>query len=82
VGFLSGANKLAADLAAGTLAPAKAAAAPSLILGQRIDAVLALLFAAILWIVIADMLRMARRYLKGQSVQPLSESPHVATQLA
>ena len=82
VGFLAGANKLAADLAAGVLSPEKAAAAPSLILGQRIDAALALLFAAILWIVIFDMIRMTRRFLAGKPVQPLSESEHVTTQLA
>ncbi len=82
VGFLSGANKLAADLAAGTLPPEKVASAPALILGQRIDAVLALLFAIILWVVIVDMLRMARRFLNGHPVQPLSESPHTPTQLA
>ena len=83
IGFWSGANKLAADLAAGVLPPEKAASAPSLILGQRIDAALALLFAAILWIVILDMFRMSYRYLNGRpGVTPLSEAPHTQTQLA
>jgi len=82
IGFLAGANDLAQKLAAGALPPEKVASAPSLILGQRIDAVLALLFAAILWIVIADMFRMSYRFLNGKQVQPLSESPHTPTQLA
>ncbi|MFO1319686.1 MAG: carbon starvation CstA family protein [Burkholderiales bacterium] len=83
IGFWSGANKLAADLAAGVLPPEKVASAPSLILGQRIDAALALLFAAILWIVILDMFRMSYRYLNGRpGVTPLSEAPHTQTQLA
>jgi carbon starvation protein len=58
------------------------ASAPALILGQRIDAVLALLFAVILWVVILDMLRMSTRFLNGKPVNPLSESPHTQTQLA
>jgi carbon starvation protein len=82
VGFLAGANKLAADLASGVLPPDKVASAPALILGQRIDAVLAMLFAIILWIVILDMLRMSIRFLNGKPVMPLSESPHTQTQLA
>jgi carbon starvation protein len=81
IGFLAGANDLAQKLAAGTLPPEKVASAPSLILGQRIDAVLAALFAIILWVVIADMVRMSLRFLRGDRVQPLSESSYVATQL-
>lgn len=82
IGFLAGANDLAQKLAAGALPPEKVASAPALILGQRIDAALALLFAIILWIVIADMLRMSYRFLNGKQVQPLSEAPHSPTQLA
>jgi len=82
VGFLAGANDLAQKLASGALPPDKAASAPALILGQRIDAALALLFAIILWIVIADMLRMSYRFLNGNQVQPLSEAPHTPSQLA
>jgi len=82
IGFLAGANDLAQKLAAGALPPEKVASAPALILGQRVDAVLALMFATILWIVIADMLRMSYRFLNGKQVQPLSEAPHSPTQLA
>jgi carbon starvation protein len=81
VGFLSGAADMAAKLAAGTLPPAQAAVAPQLILGQRIDAMLALLFATLLWVVIIDMLRVAFRFNKGQATLPLAESQYVATRL-
>ena len=77
VGFLSGAASMAEKLAAGTLSPERAAVAPQLIIGQRIDAALALLFAIILWIVIVDMLRMSLRIRSGKPVLPLSESGYV-----
>jgi carbon starvation protein len=57
------------------------AVAPQLILGQRIDAALALLFAILLWVVIIDMLRVAWRFSKGESTLPLAESQYVPTQL-
>ena len=77
IGFLAGARDLAEKLANGVLPPDKA----PLIIGQRIDAALALLFAVLLWVVIADMLRMSFRYLNGAKVPPLSESEHRQTQL-
>ena len=81
VGFLSAATDLSQKLAAGTLAPDRAAVAPQLIIGQQIDALLALLFATLLWVVILDMLRLSFRYLKGRSVLPLAESRYVRSQL-
>jgi carbon starvation protein len=81
IGFLAGANDLVAKLAAGTLSPERAASAPQLILGQRIDAALALLFAALLWIVIVDMLRVSFRFVKGMPVPPLAEATYVKTRL-
>lgn len=81
IGFLSGAADMAAKLAAGTLSPQTAAVAPQLIIGQRIDAALALLFAIILWVVIADMLRMSLRIRSGKPVLPLAESGYVQTRL-
>ena len=68
-------------LAAGTLSPERAAVAPQLIIGQRIDAALAFLFAVILWVVIIDMLRMSMRIRSGKPVLPLSESTYTRTQL-
>ena len=82
IGFLAGASDMAEKLANGVLRPDMAAAAPQLIIGQRIDAALAMLFAILLWIVIADMLRMSFRFLNGTKVLPLSESDHRPTQLA
>ena len=81
IGFLSGAASMAEKLAAGTLSPERAAVAPQLIIGQRIDAALAFLFAVILWVVIVDMLRMSMRMRSGKSVLPLSESKYIRTQL-
>ncbi len=81
IGFLSGAADMAAKLAAGALPPEKAAVAPQLIIGQQIDAVLAVTFALLLWVVIIDMLRISWRSLSGRSVPPLSESGYVAAQL-
>jgi carbon starvation protein len=82
IGFLSGAADLSAKLAAGELPERLAAVAPKLIVGQQIDAALALLFAVILWVVIFDMLRMSWRFLKGKSVLPLAESQYIPTRLS
>lgn len=76
VGFLSGASDLAAKLAAGTLAPEKAAVAGKLIFNQRLDAVLTAFFLVVLWVVIADMLRIAWRAKRGIAQPSLSEAPY------
>jgi carbon starvation protein len=81
IGFLSGAADMEAKLAAGLLSPQQAAVAPQLIIGQRIDAVLAVLFAVILWVVIVEMLRMALRMRAGKAVLPLAESAYVKTRM-
>ena len=81
IGFLSGAASMAEKLAAGTLSPERAAVAPQLIIGQQIDAALALFFAIVLWVVIFDMIRMSLRMRSGKAVLPLSESNYVKTQL-
>ena len=80
VGFLSAAADLSQKLAAGTLPPDRVSSAPQLIIGQQIDAALALLFAIILWVVIVDMLRVSFRFVKGHPVLPLAESQYVETQ--
>ena len=77
VGFLAAADGLAAKLAAGALPEAQAAVAPQLIFNQRLDAVLAVLLSLILWVVIADMVRVSLRVVRGQPVPPNSEAPHV-----
>ncbi len=81
IGFLAAANSLSEKLAAGALPPDKAAVAPQLILNMRLDAVLALFFIGLLWLIVADMLRVCARHLQGKRVPPLSEAPHYPTQL-
>lgn len=75
VGFLAAADELAAKLANGILSDAQAAVAPQLIFNQRLDAVLAVLLTAILWIVIADTARVCWGVINGLPVLPNSEAP-------
>jgi carbon starvation protein len=77
VGFLAAADQLADKLASGALNPEQAAVAPQLIFNQRLDAALAMLLTAILWVVIADMLRVSSRVVRGLPVLPSSEAPAV-----
>ncbi len=81
IGFLAAANSLSDKLAAGVLPPDRAAVAPQLIFNQQLDAVLALFFAALLWLIVIDMLRVCARHLSGKRVPPLSEAPHYPTRL-
>ncbi len=81
IGFLAAAHSLADKLAAGALPPDKAAVAPTLMFNLQLDAALALFFAALLWIIVLDMLRICLRHLNHQPVPPLSEAPHQVTQL-
>ncbi len=78
IGLLAAANDLAGKLAAGALPAEKAAVAPQLIFNQRLDAALAALFTAILWLVILDMARICVRRLRGQTVPGSSEAPYQA----
>ena len=82
IGFWSGANALAAKINEGVIPAEKAGEAWSQLIAFRIDAALALFFAIVLWVVIADMLRMSLRMRAGRPVLPLSESQYVKTQLA
>jgi carbon starvation protein len=77
IGFLAGANDLAQKLAAGALSAKQAAVAPQLIFNQRLDAVLTVFFAAILWVIIVDMLRVCRRAARGLPVMPSSEARYM-----
>ncbi|MBI3902105.1 MAG: carbon starvation protein A [Nitrosomonadales bacterium] len=81
IGFLSAAHSMADKLAAGTLPPEKAAVAPTLIFNLQLDAALALFFAAMLWIIVLDMLRICIRHLGNKPVPPLSEAPHQPSEL-
>jgi carbon starvation protein len=78
IGFLAGANDLAAKLAAGLLPAKQAAVAPQLIFNQRLDAVLTVFFAGVLWLIIADALRVSVRAVRGRPVLPSTEARYVA----
>ena len=80
-GFLAAAGDLATKLAAGALSAERAAVAPQLIFNQRLDAVLTVLFTAILWIVILDMGRVCVRRLRGLPLRSSSEAPYRQSQL-
>jgi carbon starvation protein len=82
VGFLAAAEQLAAKLSSGALPASQAAVAPQLIFNQRLDAALAIMLTAILWIVIADMLRVSWRVINGRPVLPSSEVPTESQALA
>ena len=77
IGFLAAADQLADKLASGALPPAQAAVAPQLIFNQRLDAGLTLLLTGLLWVVIADALRVAWRVRQGLPVAPCSEAPAI-----
>ncbi|MBK9161734.1 MAG: carbon starvation protein A [Nitrosomonadales bacterium] len=81
IGFLAAADSLSDKLAVGLLPPEKAAVAPQLIFNLHLDAALALFFVALLWLIVADTLRVCARHLRGKPVPPLSEEPHYPTQL-
>jgi carbon starvation protein len=78
LGFFSGAADLARQLASGALSPDRAAVAPKLIFNQQLDGWLTLIFTAIVWLVIVDMLRVAVRAVRGQPILASSEAPNVA----
>jgi carbon starvation protein len=77
IGFWSGANALAGKIADGSVPADKIAETWTQVVAFRIDAALALFFAIMLWVVIADMLRMTFRMRSGKPVLPLSESNYV-----
>ncbi len=77
IGFFAAAGDLAAKLAAGTLPPERAAVAPQLIFNQQLDAWLTAFFVIVVWVVIADMLRVCWRAVNGKPVLPSSEAPYV-----
>jgi carbon starvation protein len=82
LGFLSHANDLAAKLDAGTLTGTAAAQAPQLIFNDRLDAALTLFFLITVWVLIFETTRICYARLSGGRCPPLSETPHVPTQLA
>ncbi len=82
VGFIAKANALSAQLASGALPPEKAAITQQLIFNIRVDAVLTIVFLVTTWVLVLDTLRISYRVVSGRKHPPLSEAPHVPTQLA
>jgi carbon starvation protein len=82
VGFLSHADDLAAQLAAGSLTGSAAAQAPQLIFNDRLDAALTLFFLVTVWVLIVETARICHASLSGRRCPPLAETPHVPTRLA
>jgi carbon starvation protein len=78
LGFFAGAADLASKLASGVLPAARAAVAPKLIFNQQLDGWLTIMFTVIVWLVIADMLRVAIRAARGLPTLSSSEAPRVA----
>ncbi len=76
VGFLAGADALEAKLMAGQLTGKMAEVAPQLIFNQRLDAVLSVFFIVVLWVTIAEMVRLSIRHVNGRPVPPLAEVPY------
>ncbi len=81
IGFFAAANDLATKLAAGVLSPEKAKVAPQLIFNQQLDGWLIIFFVIVLWLIIADTIRVSLNYLNGKSVLPLAETPYQRTKL-
>jgi carbon starvation protein len=81
IGFLSHANDLAGQLAAGRLAGAAAEQAPRLIFNDRLDAALTLFFLITVWVLVVETARVCRAALAGKRCPPSTETPHVPTRL-
>jgi carbon starvation protein len=81
VGLFAAASELAGKLASGALPPERAALAPQLIFNLRLDGWLTLVFSAMLWLVILDMLRVCTRRLRGLPLRAGSEAPYQTRQL-
>jgi carbon starvation protein len=82
VGFIAQANDLATKLAAGTLPPEKIAVTHQLIFNIRVDALLTIVFLVTTWVLVMETLRVSFRVLSGRKHPPLSEAPHMPSQLA
>jgi carbon starvation protein len=67
LGFFAGARDMAHKLAAGQLTPEQAAVAPQLIFNQRLDGGLTVLFALLLWVILADTARVCLRRLRERA---------------
>jgi carbon starvation protein len=79
LGFLSYANALAAQIAAGKIPAAKIADTQRVIFNQRLDAAVTLVLALMIIVLIVEALLQWYRILSGDTKAVLHESPYVAT---
>jgi carbon starvation protein len=79
LGFLSYANALAAQIAAGKIPAAKIADTQRVIFNQRLDAVVTLVLALMIIVLIVEALLQWYRILSGDTKAVLHESPYIAT---
>jgi carbon starvation protein len=79
LGFLSYANALAGQIAAGKIPAAKIADTRHVIFNQRLDAVVTAVLAAMIIVLIVEALVQWYRILSGRTKPVLHETPYVAT---
>jgi len=77
MGFLAAADQLSAKVAAGGMTPEQIAVAHQLIVNQRLDALLVAAFAIVLWVLIAETVRISWRKSRGLPVPVGVESTYV-----
>jgi carbon starvation protein len=80
IGFLSGANALAAQIAAGKIPAAKIAEIQRTIFNLRLDAVVTAVLAAMILVLVFEALLRWTAILTKRSEAVLQETPYVATQ--
>ncbi len=82
IGFLSAANTMAAQIAAGKIPAGKIADTQRLIFNQRLDAVVTGIFAAMILVLVVEALVQWSAILSGRRNPVLQEAPYVATHWA
>jgi carbon starvation protein len=82
IGFLSQANSLAAQLAAGNVATAKIADTQRLIFNLRLDAAVTAILAAMILVLLVEALAQWFAILSRRKQPVMQETPYVATQWA
>jgi carbon starvation protein len=82
MGFLTAANAMAAQLAAGKIPAAKIVETQRLIFNQRLDAVVTVVLAGMILVLLVEALIQWRAILSKKKTAVLHESPYVATRWA
>jgi len=82
IGFLSGANAMAAQLAAGKIAAAKLVETHRLIFNLRLDAAVTAIFALMVLVLVVEAIFQWYSILSRRRESVLHESPYVATRWA